>query len=167
MRKGDHIWWVQGCLLHTICSADTLTTEGPWVPIQCQCLGLQIVECLIHCMPSVSVTVAESSWLAICSDKSGEQLGKDMMWHDITTCFSVDFASEASTLIGSNFSRHGDSCYIIVARLIKESIFIRVNNPTLNRNIGKFQLSHIWYGVLFGTPNIKVTNPKGKAQHSP
>ena len=31
-------------------------------------------------------------------------------------------------------------------RLIKESIFIRVNNPTLNRNIGKFQLSHIWDG---------------------
>ena len=28
-------------------------------------------------------------------------------------------------------------------RLIKESIFIRVNNPTLNRNIVKFLLSHI------------------------
>ena len=52
-------------------------------------------------------------------------------------------------------------------RLIKESIFIRVNNPTLNRNIGKFQLSHIWDRVLFGTPNIKVANPKGNVQHSP
>ena len=40
-------------------------------------------------------------------------------------------------------------------RLIKESIFIRVNNPTLNRNIGKFQLSHIWDRVLFCTPGIK------------
>ena len=30
-----------------------------------------------------------------------------------------------------------------LTRLIKESIYIRVNNPTLNRNIGKFQLSHI------------------------
>ena len=27
-----------------------------------------------------------------------------------------------------------------LARNIKESIFIRVNNPTLNRNIGKFNL---------------------------
>ena len=26
-----------------------------------------------------------------------------------------------------------------LTRLIKESIYIRVNNPTLNRNIGKFQ----------------------------
>ena len=30
-----------------------------------------------------------------------------------------------------------------LTRLIKESINIRVNNPMLNRNIGKFQLSHI------------------------
>ena len=29
-----------------------------------------------------------------------------------------------------------------LSRLIKESIYIRVNNPTLNRNIGKFSLSH-------------------------
>ena len=31
-----------------------------------------------------------------------------------------------------------------LARNIKESIFIRVNNPTLNNNIGKFNLPHIW-----------------------
>ena len=30
-----------------------------------------------------------------------------------------------------------------LARNIKESIFIRVNNPTLSRNIGKFNLQHI------------------------
>ena len=29
------------------------------------------------------------------------------------------------------------------ARFIKESIFLRVNNPTLNQNIGKYNLSHI------------------------
>ena len=29
-------------------------------------------------------------------------------------------------------------------RNIKESIFIRINNPTLNNNIGKFNLPHIW-----------------------
>ena len=47
-----------------------------------------------------------------------------------------------------------------ITRLIKQSIFIMVNNPTLNRNIGKFQLNHIWDGVLFGTPNIKVAKSK-------
>ena len=31
-----------------------------------------------------------------------------------------------------------------IARKIKESIYIRVNNPTLNNNIGKFNLYHIW-----------------------
>ena len=51
-------------------------------------------------------------------------------------------------------------------RLIKESIFIRLNNPTQNRNIGKFQLSHIWDRVLFSTPGIKVAIPQGNAQHS-
>ena len=35
-----------------------------------------------------------------------------------------------------------------LARNIKESIYIRVNNPSLNNNIGKFNLSHIWDRVL-------------------
>ena len=39
-----------------------------------------------------------------------------------------------------------------LARNIKESIFIRVNNPTLNKNIGKFNLPHIWDRVLLNTP---------------
>ena len=30
------------------------------------------------------------------------------------------------------------------ARTIKESIFIRANNPALNQNIGKYNLGHIW-----------------------
>ena len=39
---------------------------------------------------------------------------------------------------------------------IKESIFIRVNNPTLNRNIGKFNLPHIWDRVLLNTPGLNL-----------
>ena len=35
-----------------------------------------------------------------------------------------------------------------LARNIKEYIFIRVNNSTLNNNIGKFKLPHIWDRVL-------------------
>ena len=41
-----------------------------------------------------------------------------------------------------------------LARNIKESIFIRVNNSTLNRNIGKFNLPHIWDRVLLKTPGL-------------
>ena len=43
-----------------------------------------------------------------------------------------------------------------MSRYIKESIFIRVNNPTLNNNIGKFNLPHIWDGVLINTPGLKL-----------
>ena len=43
-----------------------------------------------------------------------------------------------------------------LARTIKESIYIRVNNPTLNCNIGKYILSHIWDRVLFNTPGLKL-----------
>ena len=42
------------------------------------------------------------------------------------------------------------------ARTIKESIYIRVNNPTLNQNIGKYNLSHIWDRVLFNTQGLKL-----------
>ena len=45
----------------------------------------------------------------------------------------------------------------ILARNIKEFIYIRVNNPTLNNNIGKFNLSHIWDRILQNTkgPTLK------------
>ena len=52
-------------------------------------------------------------------------------------------------------------------RLIKESIYIIVNNPKLNRNIGKFQLNHILDRVIFSTHNLKVAIPQGNAEHSP
>ena len=43
-----------------------------------------------------------------------------------------------------------------MSRYIKEFIFIRVNNPTLNNNIGKFNLPHIWDRVLINTPGLKL-----------
>ena len=50
------------------------------------------------------------------------------------------------------------------ARTIKESIHIRVNNPTLNRNIGKFNLHHIWVRVPLYTPRFKINR---QAQSTP
>ena len=40
-------------------------------------------------------------------------------------------------------------------RTIKEALHIRVNDPSLNRNIGKYHLPHIWDEVLFKTPELK------------
>ena len=39
-----------------------------------------------------------------------------------------------------------------LARNIKESIFIKVSNQPLNRNIVKFYLPLIWHRVLLNTP---------------
>ena len=43
-----------------------------------------------------------------------------------------------------------------MASAIKEAIYIRVNNPTLNRNIGKYNLPHIWNKALFTIPEPKT-----------
>ena len=41
-------------------------------------------------------------------------------------------------------------------RTIKEALYIRVNNPSLNRNIGKYHLPHIWDEVLLNTSELKI-----------
>ena len=43
-----------------------------------------------------------------------------------------------------------------LSRLIKESIFIMVNNPSLNRNRGKHHLPHIWHEVLNNNTELKL-----------
>ena len=43
-----------------------------------------------------------------------------------------------------------------LARTIKEAIYIRVNNPMLNRNVGKYNCSHLWDRVLFNTPGLEI-----------
>ena len=45
-----------------------------------------------------------------------------------------------------------------LTRLIKEALFIRVNNQSLNRNIGKYHLPHIWDEVLLNTSELKLNN---------
>ena len=42
-------------------------------------------------------------------------------------------------------------------RTIKEALNIRLNNPSLNRNIGKYHLPHIWDEVLHNTSELKLT----------
>ena len=42
-----------------------------------------------------------------------------------------------------------------ITRTIKEAVLIRVNDPSLNRNNGKYQLSHIWDEVLVSSPELQ------------
>ena len=41
-------------------------------------------------------------------------------------------------------------------RLIKEAIYIRVNNPSLNKNIGKYHMPHTWDEVLNNITELKL-----------
>ena len=41
-------------------------------------------------------------------------------------------------------------------RAIKEALFVRVNDSSLNRYVGKFHLLHIWDEVLFNTSELKL-----------
>ena len=54
-----------------------------------------------------------------------------------------------------NFSIVGREDHNLI-RAIKEAIYIRVNNPSLNRNIGKYHLPHIWDEVLNNIPELKL-----------
>ena len=54
-----------------------------------------------------------------------------------------------------NFSIVGREDHNLM-RLIKEAIYIRVNNPSLNRKIGKYQLPHIWDEVLINITGLKL-----------
>ena len=43
-----------------------------------------------------------------------------------------------------------------MTRLIREAVLIRVNDPSLHRNIGKYQLPHIWDEVLVRSPEMQL-----------
>ena len=45
-----------------------------------------------------------------------------------------------------------------MTRLIREAMLIRVNDPSLNRNIGKCQLPHMWDEVLVRSPEMHLTS---------
>ena len=59
------------------------------------------------------------------------------------------------TINQNNFQMIGREGHNL-ARNIKESIYIRVINPSLNNNTGKFNLSHIWDRVLLNTKGLTL-----------
>ena len=49
---------------------------------------------------------------------------------------------------------------------IKQSIFIMVNNPTLNRKVDMYNVHHIGDRVLFNIPDLKINDGNGHAHRS-
>ena len=49
-----------------------------------------------------------------------------------------------------------------LTRTIKWAMYIRVKDPSINKKIGKYQLSQIWDEVLLNTPDLK---PKQTTQY--
>ena len=43
-----------------------------------------------------------------------------------------------------------------ILRTIKEALYITANNPSLNRNIGKYHLPHIWDEVLLNISELNL-----------
>ena len=62
-----------------------------------------------------------------------------------------------------NIGREGHN----LARNIKESIYISVNNPTFKNNIGKFNLSHIWDRVLLNTKGLTLNRQGNNNNNQP
>ena len=95
-----------------------------------------------------------------CSEEYiGETLGTlgERYWEHLKqpSPIHVHLQQTGHTTTNNNFNIIGREDQGL-ARTIKESICIRVNNPMLNRNIGKYNLNHIWDRVIFNTPGLKI-----------
>ena len=87
---------------------------------------------------------------------SARTLWERLMEHLRATSSIYDHANTSGHHIKlNNFSVLGRESHTI-ARTIQEARFIRVNDPSPNRNIGKYQLPHIWDEVLINTPDVHL-----------
>ena len=77
-----------------------------------------------------------------------EHLKHPSPMHDHTTITGHDTTIDNFTIVGRE-----EHNYI---RLIKEAIYIRVNGPSLNKNIGKYHLPHVSDEVLNNITELKL-----------
>ena len=66
-----------------------------------------------------------------------------------------NFNTTGITTISGNFSTVGREDKNLM-RSIKEAIYIKDNSLSLNKNIGKYHLPHIWDEVLFNISKLKI-----------
>ena len=77
-----------------------------------------------------------------------EHLKAPSPMHDYSNTSGHTTSLENFSIVG----REGQN----LSRLIKESMFIKVNSPSLNKNIGKYHLSHLWDEVLINNRELKL-----------
>ena len=75
--------------------------------------------------------------------------------HQDITC-REEYIGEASRSLGDRCKEHLKGPSPIHSHIQCEAIYIRVNNPSLNRNVSKYHLSHLWNRVLFNIPGLKI-----------
>ena len=76
-----------------------------------------------------------------------------MEWPHIICCFFV--MADVIAPVAYGMATAGCECFP-PGRCYFQGEYIRVNNPSLNKNIGKYHLPHIWDEVLHNTSEFKL-----------
>ena len=111
-------------------------------------------------MPSTGTSVGSSHVMRNILERHLGLLG----W-DINSTYGHSNISEHSTN-PDNFTVIGKEDHGL-AWTIKESIYIRVNNPTLNRNVGKYNLHYIWDRSCSAPLNLELIMTMGMQTEHP
>ena len=82
------------------------------------------------------------------------QKGLKNIWRPLPQ-YMTTLNTSGHTVTIDNFSIVGREDQNLI-RTIKEAIYIRANNPSLNKNIGKYHLHHIWDEVLLNISELKL-----------
>ena len=109
-----------------------------------------------RCFPLYVTTVHWSRWYLLCAAVS--QL--HCTWMPMENLKSPSPIYDHSNISGhkvtiNNFEIVGRED-LNQMRTIKEAIYIRVNDPSLNRNVGKYHLPHVWDEVLANISELKL-----------
>ena len=62
----------------------------------------------------------------------------------------------AKYMMADVIAKHVMADVFAICGRCKESMFIRVNGPFLNKNIGKYHLPHLWDEVLNNSRELKL-----------
>ena len=73
-------------------------------------------------------------------------LGALPLYITTATTKEIPVNEECSTIVGREWQG--------VTKTIKEAMYIWVNDPSLNRNLAKYQLPHIWDEILQDPPTL-------------
>ena len=99
-------------------------------------------------IPLVVFTVVFSLMLTGANPKEHHKFPSPI--HDHCNISGHEVAINNFTIIGREDQN--------LTRAIKEALFIRVNDPSLNRNIAKYHLPHIRDEVLHKTSDLKLNH---------